>query len=259
MRQKRKRYIFEERVYIFDKSIEIERMRTGKPPDRGKKRQKRRKATPEDMDRQNRYNKRKLLRRIIKANFKENDLFITCTYKKDHKPLDRKAARADRKKLIDIVRGEYKKRGYTLKWIARTERGKRGGVHHHIIINRIPDSDLILKKAWEKVEGSGRAAIVHLYDNGGYADLAAYLTKSDTEDEQGRPGTWMPYSRSRNLEIPEPQRSRTTRKQIIDPPQALPGYYIDPGSIRQGINRVTGREYLHFTMIKLARKKGGHG
>lgn len=259
MRRGKGRYTFEELVYIFDKSIEIERRRTGKPPDRGKRRQKRRKATPEEMYRQNRYNKEKLLRRIFKANFGEYDLFGTCTYTKDHRPPDRAAALADRKKLLEAVRDDYKRRGHTLKWVARTERGKRGAVHHHIVINRIPDSDLILARAWKKVEGSGRAAIVHLYDKGGYADLAAYLTKPDTEDEKGRPACWMPYSRSRNLEIPEPERSRTTRKQIVEPPCALPGYYIDPDSVRQGINPVTGREYLHFTMIKLEKRKGGPG
>ena len=256
MRKRKARYTFEERVWIFEKSIEVERLRTGKPPDRGRKRQKRHKATPEEIDRQNRYNREKLIRRIMKENFRENDIFGTYTYLKDHRPPDKEAALADRKKFLDIVRYEYKKRGYVLKWIARTERGKRGAVHHHIVVNRIPDGDLILTKAWRKVQGSGRAAFVSMYDKGGYADLAAYLVKPDTEDDQGRPATWIRYSHSRNLEIPEPTRNRTTRRQIVDPPQPLPGYYIDQDSIRQGTNKITGREYLHFTMFKLKRGRG---
>lgn len=258
MGKRKKRYTFEERVYTFETSIEIERSRTGKPPDRGKKRQKRRKATPEDMERQNRYNKEKLVRRLIKENHKENDIFVTHTYQKGYRP-DRDTALKDRAKLLEICRKEYRKRGYELKWIARTERGKRGAVHHHIIVNRIPNSDLILAQAWKKIQASGKAVIVHLYDQGGYAELAAYLVKPDIEDDQGRPATWIRYSHSRNLEIPEPARHRTTRRQIVNPPQPLPGYYIDLGSIRQGVNKVTGREYLHFTMTKLTPRRGGPG
>lgn len=257
MKKRKVRYIFEERVWDFGKSIEVERLRTGKPPDRGKKRQKRRKATPKEMNRQNQYNREKLVRRILKDNFDEGDIFGTYTYRKECRPPDKAAALADRKQFLDIARYEYKKRGYVLKWIGRTEKGKRGGVHHHIVVNRIPDSDLILTKAWQKVQGSGRAAYVSLYDEGGYADLAAYLVKPDMEDDQGLPILWCKCSHSRNLEIPEPVRNRTTRRQIVEPPQPLPGYYIDQNSIRQGINPVTGREYLHFTMFKLERGRPG--
>lgn len=256
MGKRNTRYTFEEKAWIFKKSIEVERRRTGKPPDRGKERRKRRKATPEEMERQNKYNKEKLVRRILKENFGEYDIFGTYTYRKECRPPDKKAALKDRKKFLDFARAEYKKRGYRLKWFARTERGKRGAVHHHIITNRIPDSDLILAKAWQKVQGSGRSAYVPMYDKGGYADLAAYLLKPDIEDGQGNPATWISYSHSRNLEIPEPVRCRTTRRQIVEPPRPLPGYYVDQDSIRQGINPVTGREYLHFTMFKLER---GHG
>lgn len=254
----KKRYTFEERVYTFDGSIEVERIRTGKPPERGKKRQKRHKATPEDMERQNRYNKKKLVRRLIKENFGEYDIFVTHTYQKGYRP-DRKTALKDRAKLVELCRLEYRKRGHELKWIARTERGKRGAVHHHIIINRIPDSDLILAQAWKKIRENGKAVIVHLYEKGGYDDLAAYLVKPDIEDEQGRPATWIRYSHSRNLEIPIPEITRTTRRQIVNPPQPMPGYYIDMDSICQGTNKITGREYLHYTMIKITPRRGGPG
>ncbi len=32
------------------------------------------------------------------------------------------------------------------------------------------------------------------------------------------------------------------------------GYYIDPDSIRMGINPVTGYAYRHYTLIKLDRR-----
>lgn len=255
MKRKKSRYIFEERMWTFNASIEVERLRNGKPPDRGKQRTKRRKATPEEIARQNQYNREKNLRRIIKANFRENDLFVTYTYTKEGRPPDLDAALEGRKKLLKLLRKEYRKRGYVLKWIGRTERGKRGAVHHHMILNRIPDSDLVLSGAWKTIQGSGKIVIVPLYEKGQYADLAHYMTKQGETDAQGNQITWSQYSRSRNLEIPEPERSRTTKRKILLPPEPLPGYYIDQDSIRQGINPITGREYLHYIMIKL----GGSG
>lgn len=256
MGKRKKRYPFEERTWIFDGSIEVERMRTGKPPDRGKKRAKRRKATPEEMAKQNQYNREKLVRRLIKENFGEYDHYATFTYRRDCRPPDLSAALEDRRKLLDALRKAYKKRGYLLKWIARTERGKRGAVHHHMIINRIPDSDRLLAEAWKRVQGSGRVVIVPMYERGAYAELAAYMVKPGETDAKGNPTTWSRYSHSRNLEVPQPHKDRTTRREIIQPPRPLPGYYIDPDSIRQGTNPITGREYLHFIMIKM---RGGSG
>ena len=37
-------------------------------------------------------------------------------------------------------------------------------------------------------------------------------------------------------------------------PKAPKGYYIDPDSVRMGINPVTGYAYRHYTLIKLDRR-----
>lgn len=249
------RHKFEEKKYIFPGSIEVERIRTGKPPDKGKGRQKREKPTPEQMRRQNEYNKRKYMRRLIKANFGENDYWLTLTYLRG-KTMTLEDAVKDRAKFLKEVRKEFKKRGYKLKWIGRTERGKRGAVHHHLIIGRIPDADIIIARAWKKVQGAGKSNLQLLYEKGQFADLAAYITKPGPEDEEPGQAPQSNYSRSRNLTIPQPKVSRTTRKKILQESVPTPGYYIDKDSICQGINSITGREYLHYIEIRLKEGSG---
>ncbi|MCB5621371.1 hypothetical protein LIQ08_19945, partial [[Ruminococcus] gnavus] len=65
-----------------------------------------------------------------------------------------------------------------MKWMLHTEIGSRGGVHHHLVINRIPDADLIMRRAWEK----GGVHIDLLYDEGGLRKLAEYLSKTPDEE-----------------------------------------------------------------------------
>lgn len=254
MKRKRRRYRFEERIYTFPGSREVERIRTGPPPNGGR-RGNRKKATPEQVRKQNEYNRQKLIRRMIKSNFGTNDYWLTLTYQRGS-VLEMETAKKDRQKFFRIVRQEYAKCGKVLKWIGRTERGKRGAVHHHLIINRIPDTDLIISAAWKKIKGSGHAKLELLYEKGQYKDLAAYITKADAVDDAGKPVTKSHCSRSRNLTVPEPEIRRTSLKKILFEPEPAPGYYIDRDSICQGINPITGREYLHYIEIRM---KGGGG
>lgn len=254
--QKRKvRYLFEEKVYVFPNSREVERIRTGKPPDKGKKREKKKKATPEQIKRQNEYNRQKKSRRTIKANFKENDLWETLTYKRGH-VVTIEQAKADKEKFLRYVRKEYAKRGEVLKWVGCYERGRRGAIHFHFIINRIPDADLIIKEAWKRVKGSGRIDSQLLYEDGDFKNLASYIVKAEAYDDDGNLIKASCFSHSRNLVIPEPEVRRTTRKKILEEPVPTPGYYIDKDSICQGINPITGREYLHYIEIRI---RGGGG
>ncbi len=254
MRKRQVRYLFEERVYDFGYSREVERIRTGKPPDRGKTRAKKKKATPEQIKKQNEYNRQKKSRRLIKANFKENDLWLTLTYKRGHK-VSPEQAKTDKKKFFDYARKEFAKRGEVLKWAGCYERGKRGAVHFHFIINRIPDADLIIKEAWKRVEGSGRVDMELLYRDGEFKNLASYIVKAEAYDDEGNLIKGSCFSHSRNLVMPEPEVHRTTRKKILTEPEPTPGYYIDKDSICQGINPITGREYLHYIEIRI--KEGG--
>lgn len=114
---------------------EVEEKHTGRYGARGQKRQKRRKATPEEIAKQNQWKRERDVRRLIKWNFGIGDYWFTLTYKKGSRP-PWKQMQKDMSKFIRKLRDKYKKYGWELKYIYRLEIGKNGGPHVHILINR---------------------------------------------------------------------------------------------------------------------------
>lgn len=254
-------------MYIQDKwiikdSIEYEIKYSGKYGAKGEKRAKRKKATPEVIKRQNQINREKRMRRLIKANFEEGDLWITLKYPKGtRKPT--KEVKKDIKGFIDSMRRKYKTQNEDFKFIQRLEIGKQGGVHAHMIVNRIRGTDEMMQKSWKH----GRINYEQL-DDGDYSELAAYIVKEPSEeverqlsflDEQERK-EYVKYSTSRNLVRPEPERKefarKTVKKIVIDGPQPTEGYYIVKNSINMGINPFTGMSYIHYTERKVRAEDG---
>lgn len=114
---------------------EVEEKHTGRYGARGQKRQKRRKATPEEIAKQNQWKRERDVRRLIKWNFGIGDYWFTLTYKKGSRP-PWKQMQKDMSKFIRKLRDKYKKYGWELKYIYRLEIGKQGGPHVHILVNR---------------------------------------------------------------------------------------------------------------------------
>lgn len=249
-KNKKKKYKRQQSAYYFGSSIEIDRVCTGNYGAKGKGRVKKKKATPEEVALQNLYNRKRKLRRIIKENYNENDYWTLLTYKKGYRT-NVKDAKKDFAKFYRKLRREYKKRGYVLKWVVRTDVGKKGAAHHHFLANRIPDGDIIIKECWTSIAGAGFPSYKPIYEEGGFDGLAYYIVKPSDAEEEAYSG----YSRSKNLTVPEPEISRTTKKEMQEYPKAPPGWYIDADSVTMGINRITGYEYQHFVMFKLDTKK----
>ena len=67
-------------------TVEIEEKHTGKYGARGQTREKKRKATPEEIKKHNQWKRERDVRRLIKWNFRERDYWITLTYPKDYRP-----------------------------------------------------------------------------------------------------------------------------------------------------------------------------
>ena len=129
------------------------------------------------------------------------------------------------------------------------EVGPKGAWHVHLIINRIPDTDLIIKKAWLQ----GRAAFKHLYEEGGFADLAGYITKTpETANRYRENLVETSYSASRNLPLREPKRKPLAR--WPKKPREKKGFYIDKETYYEGINQATGCRYRYYTLIRLNRR-----
>ncbi len=254
-------------IWVFPGSREHEYKCAGRYGAKGEKRQPRRKATPEQIRKQNQANKEKLLRRLIKQNFAQEDLWVTLKYPKGtRKPLEE--VRKDFKNFCDAMRRAYKKRDEPFKWIRRIEVGSRGGIHIHILLNRIrgkPDTDVLVQRAWKH----GRAHFESIYERGGYHDLACYIVKPPSGEMEGQMSLFTEeeqkqmraYSCSRNLTRPEPERKeytrRTMRKVLEEGPEPTPGYYIDKDSVVAGINPFTGMSYLQYTEYLIKPERGG--
>ena len=116
-------------------TVEIEEKHTGKYGAAGQIRQKRRKATPEEIAKHNQWKRERDVPRLIKWNFRERDYWITLTYPKGYKPTWEEM-KDHAGKLVRKIREKYKKQGWILKYIYRLAIGSRGGRHIHILIKR---------------------------------------------------------------------------------------------------------------------------
>lgn len=231
--------------WIFTDSIEVEEGYTGRYGAPGMPRQKKRKATPEEIKKINQYNREKLIRRLIKENFSLYDYWATLTYEKGKRPTPQEMKK-DTQRAIRKIRSEYRRNGHELKYIIRMGIGEQGGPHIHILVNRIsgPDygTDIILTKCWER----GHVYFTTTYEYGGYRKLANYIAKPLEEWE---PETLKRYTRSRNLTIPKPKVKKWKADRWKEA-KAPDGWYIEKETFQEGINPVTGKRYRHYIMFK---------
>lgn len=239
-----------QKKWEFTNSNEYEYTYVGNYGAKGEKRAARKKKTPEQVKQQNVINRKNYVRRLIKKNFGPGDYWITLKYPKGtRKPVE--VVKKDVRNFIDRMRNAYKKQGEPLLYIYRIEVGKRGGIHVHMILNRVrgkPATDVLVERNWK----AGRPHFALLYEDGGYDQLASYLTKApeDTEEGQKTKG----YVPSRNLVKPEPKKKtyfrRTVEKLVKEGPVPTDGYYIDQDSVVRGENAFTGMSYLHYTEVR---------
>lgn len=136
---------FTKKIYRLKKGIEVEEYHSAKYGAPGQERRPKKKLTPEQMEKQNQTNREKKARRKLREHFQEEDYFSDLTYRKDARASGYGGRQEQFSKCIRQVRKEYRKRGYELKWIRNVEVGTKNGWHIHVIINRIPDTDIILQ------------------------------------------------------------------------------------------------------------------
>ena len=147
--------------------------------------------SPEKIAEYNFLETRKKCGRMINANFKAGDIFLTLTYRERVGIED--ALRLFRNFIGRLKRLRKRKGLDALKYIYVIETGKKGREHLHMIIN---DMDVTLKEITE-LWGLGRVMISRLEPGGDYTGLAFYITKENYK-EYGRR-----WNGSRNLEKPK--------------------------------------------------------
>lgn len=248
--------MYKSETWYFNNSIEHEIKWVGKCGRKGEKREERKKPTPEQMKKQNQRNRENRIRRIMKANWGENDYWITMKYPAGTK-LSRAEVKGHLKRFYERTRKDYRRRGEELKFFERVEIGKRGSPHVHILVNRIQDADVLIQQNWEH----GRVYFKLAYEEGGFRKLAEYVAKPPDE-EVDENGETKAYSCSRNLIRPEPVKKEykrwTVEKLLREGPKPETGFFIVPDSIISGVNPYTGMSYMKYEEVRIKKKGEGN-
>ncbi len=234
-------------------------LRYGAP---GLPRQKRRKKTPDEMAAQNRWRRKRELRRLIEMNFGEGDWHVILTCRPQDRPEKGEAPQRIRA-FRDKLRTAYKKRGWCLKYIITCEVGQRGATHWHMIVNDQHDGEQSTAQLIRRLWPWGRPYFSPMDDSGEYERLAEYIVKqTGTRISREETVEKLSYMRSRNLIRPvvrtEKVRSRSWKRE----PKAPPGWQIVPGSLVNGQNKYNGYPYQYYTIKKIRNgdrnEKGGN-
>lgn len=215
----------------------------------------RRAPTPEEQEKINEQQCIRKLRRKIHANFDKDDLFETLTYKRVCRP-DPKGAAHELQLLLNRLRGIWKRAGTELRYIVVTEY-KSKSIHHHLIVNDLPDGSGAKKiaQSWSR---NGHTNTKYLYEDGQYERLAEYLIKetSRTFRDPDNPSK-LRYSCSRNLVTPVAKTRILKRDDWPEEPREPKGYYLEKGSLVNGVNKM-GYRYQYYRLIKIGGQKTQH-
>lgn len=235
-------------IVVAGKTIEVEKYhssRYGRKLPRGPNQN----PTPAMMEKLNIRNSTKQLRRGINANFRQGDLHLSCTYADGKGPSCEEGFKS-MQVFFRLLRAYCKKHNIELKYIWVTGIGKKGALHHHVVMNYI---DLrVLQSFWPH----GKIILNGMLDNSGeYSKLAEYLYKNykeATEANGGVPPHKRKYNASKTIVFPKPKRKIIKKSDLWrKEPKALKGYIIPKDSIFDGVDGVTGCPYQYYTMVKI--------
>lgn len=241
-------------VKINDK-IEIEKHYNWNAGAPGIDRERKSNKTPEAMAKQNLWNRKKELRRIIELNFTGGDLHVTLTCRPDKRPDMTEAMKVIRQ-FRDKLRAKYKKQKWECKYIITTETGERGAVHWHMIINHMQNEETSTTKMIWELWDRGRPYFVPMDDSREYEQLADYIIKETSKRiAEGKTLEKLSYMCSRNLIRPVVKRYKIRKKAWAKTPKVPRGYVLE--SLRNGINPYTNLPYQHYTLRKIQDRGGG--
>ncbi|MBR6561383.1 MAG: hypothetical protein IKK78_00050 [Oscillospiraceae bacterium] len=153
------------------------------------------KASSEVQKKLNEKNSIQKASRIAHANFTEQDLALHLSYAREPESIE------DAKRLLNNflkrLSRAYAKAGLELKYMKRTEKGKKAGrIHHHLYITGGLDRDYI-EKLWSKGRCNSRRL---QFGEDGIMGLTAYIAGAGKNRD-----TYCRWTCSRNCIRPEPE------------------------------------------------------
>lgn len=240
------------------KTIEVERYYSPRYYPRGERRRRKERLTTEQQRKVNSRLRAKKLRWLINANFGYGDHHLDMGYvRNEYEELrSTEQMKRDADAFLRKLRALYKKHGSAFKWVHIMEVGKRGARHHHFVINHCDAvSTADIQRIWNRVyEGRSMIHFSPLDSTGNYAQLADYLIKY-TDAHMDQPDGLMKraYRASRNLKKPVVEKHVITRRDVLQEPNRVRGYYIDKNSVQRGFYapEYGGFEFLRFILVRL--------
>lgn len=239
-----------EKTTVAGRTVLIERCYSSHVHPPGAKREKKSKKTKEAQLKVNMRKTATQLTILINANFHPGDYHVTLTYTPDERPEEIEGAKKDREEFLRHLRRRIKREGKEFKYILVTEIGKRGALHHHMVMNRVPTE--WIRKEWPK----GRIDIRPLDDTGQYSRLAEYFTKYKYQFQKmgGKGHAW---TRSTNLHRPETKKRIITNRECFrQEPRDKKGYWIDKGTVYTGISELTGWGFMRYILVENDGRRG---
>lgn len=214
---------------------------------KGIPRRKNNKPTPKEQVRVNEHHAEMKLRRLLNANYGPGDFHITLTYRPEDRPSPEDVP-AILEKFWRGMRKAYRAAGQELKYIIVTEWGKRGAVHHHLVV---PQHDLReVRKLWPY----GGMHVSVMDDTGQYAQLASYLIKQTRKSfRDGKYPFGRRWNSSRNLIKPKIKIEVVGRNSWRKEPKPLKGYYLEQSRTVNG--EFFGFEYQFYSMVQIPEKQ----
>lgn len=203
---------------------------------------------------QKRINSRRSAQKLILTvaeNFAKGDRFIRLSYYKGQRPESLEEAHKNLTKLFK----KLKRKCNLLYYVANTEEGSHGGLHHHILIPSWYDVENIVRN-WD-----GGVYISRVY-SGELSQLASYFTKGELDDQFPEDERDVRHHKAvKNMKITKSANLRKPQKPMVkvvradhwrkDPAgKKIDGVFYDvkPGSVWLGFTS-DGYPYRKYIMI----------
>ena len=186
---------------------------------------------------------------LMNENCRDNDWHLVFTYSAENRPSDPIAARREfLKNIIPKIRRAYQDAGQELSYyFYAVEVGKRGGIHHHVVVPRI------LPKLFRELWTVGNVHYSPLYSGGEYSALAAYILKSHNPDDpvHYNPIPGRKWSMAKSVKRPKPPKKKELKGSWERRDPYVPkGYILKPDTLYVGENPYTKHLYRAYIVMR---------